>query len=112
MYVVSSVHCLTSLKLTVELVDRHLRVSKSSKLPSSSESPLTCIFSSIVGHETSAGVVSYTLNELARNQEIQNKLRSELAAAGFSEDSEREPTFDELMDAKLFPYLDAVTKES
>lgn len=73
---------------------------------------LTCIHVSMVGHETSAGVVSYTLNELARNQDIQNKLRSELAAAGFSDDSEREPTFDELMDPKLFPYLDAVTKES
>lgn len=65
----------------------------------------------MVGHETSAGIVSYTVDALARDRVRQDKLRAELAAAGFVYGSNKEPTFDELMDSKFMPYLDAVVKE-
>ena len=69
----------------------------------------------MVGHETSAGVISYTLHALCADQKRQNKLRTELSAAGFcaaSGTQGKEPTYDELMDSKTLPYLDAVVKEA
>ena len=68
----------------------------------------------MVGHETSAGVVGYTLHALCQDQKRQDKLRAELSAAGFCATSGiqgKEPTYDELMDPKTLPYLDAVVKE-
>ena len=73
----------------------------------------------MVGHETSAGVLNYTLHSLASNQSAQDKLRTELSVAGFTaysfahgdEGEGREPTYDELMDPRTLPYLDAVAKE-
>lgn len=70
---------------------------------------------SLVGHETSAGIIAYTLHALSKDQQRQDKLRAELSAAGFSAMSGiqgREPTYDELMDPKTLPYLDAVVKEA
>jgi len=70
---------------------------------------------SVVGHETSAGVIAYTLHALSKDQQRQGKLRAELSAAGFSAMSGiqgKEPTYDELMDSKTLPYLDAVVKEA
>ncbi|KAF8302626.1 cytochrome P450 [Clavulina sp. PMI_390] len=66
----------------------------------------------LVGHETSAGVVSHTLHALAENQSAQSALRAELTAAGFVAGSSKlkMPTFEDLMGDNL-PYLDAVAKE-
>jgi cytochrome P450 len=69
----------------------------------------------MVGHETSAGVISYTLHALCADQQRQDKLRAELSAAGFCATSDvqgKEPTYDELVDSKTLPYLDAVVKEA
>ena len=56
----------------------------------------------MVGHETTAGVLNYTLHALAQNQDAQNKLRKEIIEFG------SEPLYD---DFSKLPYLDAVTKE-
>lgn len=69
----------------------------------------------MAGHETSAGVIKYTLYALSKDQERQDKLRAELSATGFSATcgiGGREPTYDELTDSKTLPYLDAVVKEA
>ncbi|KAL0581732.1 hypothetical protein V5O48_000314 [Marasmius crinis-equi] len=55
----------------------------------------------MVGHETSAGTVSYTLLELARDKRVQTKLREELRQAGTL-------TYDNVQSLE---YLDAVVKE-
>lgn len=74
----------------------------------------------MVGHETSAGVLNYTLHALASNPHVQDALRAELTNAGFgpysfdddgAQGHGREPTYDELMDPRVLPYLDAVVKE-
>ncbi|KDQ09988.1 hypothetical protein BOTBODRAFT_178543 [Botryobasidium botryosum FD-172 SS1] len=58
----------------------------------------------MVGHETTAGALNFTLLALAQNPDMQAKLRKELIEFG------SEPTYDDFL-TKL-PYLDAVTKES
>lgn len=72
---------------------------------------LTLHIISMVGHETTAAVVSYTIDALARDRTRQDKLRAELTAAGFVHGSGKEATFDELADPRVLPYLDAVVKE-
>ncbi|KAG8747300.1 hypothetical protein FRC10_001479 [Ceratobasidium sp. 414] len=57
----------------------------------------------LVGHETTAGSLTWTLYELAKNPEYQTRLRQEIMALG------REPTYDDLMSG--MPFLDAVMKE-
>jgi len=69
----------------------------------------------VAGHETAAGIVKYTLHALSKDQERQEKLRTELSAAGFGAScgmDGKEPTYDELTDSKTLPYLDAVAKEA
>ncbi|TFY82726.1 hypothetical protein EWM64_g1280 [Hericium alpestre] len=56
----------------------------------------------MVGHETTAGSVNFTLLQLARHPEIQNKLREEINNAG------GQFTIEEL---QKLEYLDAVVKE-
>lgn len=58
----------------------------------------------LVGHETSAGSLNFTLHELAQYPEYQTRLREEIAQLG------HEPTYDDLM--TKMPFLDAVMKES
>ncbi|EJD55299.1 cytochrome P450 [Auricularia subglabra TFB-10046 SS5] len=58
----------------------------------------------MVGHETVAGTLNYTLWELARHPEVQDKLRKELLAFN------GETTWEELNGPSL-SYLDAVLKE-
>lgn len=65
----------------------------------------------MVGHETSAAIVHYIVDALARDRTRQDKLRAELSAAGFVHGSGKQPTFDDLMDVTNLPYLDAVVKE-
>lgn len=55
---------------------------------------------SMAGFETGAGVVEFTLLNLARNPEVQKKLREELMSSEFTPDT-----------VDKFPYLDAVTRE-
>ncbi|ESK84361.1 cytochrome p450 [Moniliophthora roreri MCA 2997] len=59
----------------------------------------------IVGHETTAGSLNMTLLELARNRACQQKLRDEVLGLG------REPTYEDLTNPDVLPYLDAVIKE-
>ncbi|KZV92113.1 cytochrome P450 [Exidia glandulosa HHB12029] len=59
----------------------------------------------MVGHETVAGALNYTLWELARNPDVQDKLRQEILAFP------GEPTYEDLNGPAL-PYLDAVLKEA
>ncbi|KAI0631192.1 cytochrome P450 [Trametes polyzona] len=56
----------------------------------------------MVGHETTAGSLSFTLLELARNPEFQHKLRDEIRRVG------RDLSYD---DIQRLEYLDAVVKE-
>ncbi|KAI0732667.1 cytochrome P450 [Fomitopsis betulina] len=56
----------------------------------------------MVGHETTAGSLNFTLLELARRPDLQRKLRSEVRAAG------RELSYD---DIQKLEFLDAVVKE-
>jgi hypothetical protein len=58
---------------------------------------------SIVGHETTAGVLSFTLHALAQNQQVQSTLREELRSYGGS------LGYDDLNSG--LPYLDACVKE-
>ena len=61
---------------------------------------------SVAGHETVSSALSFTMWALARNPDIQNKLREEVRTiAG-------EPTYDDFVDPNLLPYLDAVCKEA
>ncbi|KAG9107088.1 hypothetical protein FRC07_008698 [Ceratobasidium sp. 392] len=57
----------------------------------------------LVGHETTAGSLTWTLYELAKKPEYQTRLREEIMSLG------REPTYDDLMSG--MPFLDAVMKE-
>ncbi|KAF8734032.1 cytochrome p450, partial [Rhizoctonia solani] len=57
----------------------------------------------LVGQETTSGAINFTLHELARNPEYQQRLRDEISALG------REPTYEDLMTG--MPWLDAVMKE-
>jgi len=59
----------------------------------------------IVGHETTAASLAMILLELARNIKVQDRLRTELAQLG------REPTYEDLTNPAILPYLDAVLKE-
>ncbi|OJT08114.1 hypothetical protein TRAPUB_969 [Trametes pubescens] len=56
----------------------------------------------MVGHETTAGSLSFTLLELARRPEVQEKLRDEIRRVG------RDLSYD---DIQRLEYLDAVVKE-
>ncbi|KAH9852216.1 cytochrome P450 [Lenzites betulinus] len=56
----------------------------------------------MVGHETTAGSLSFTLLELARNPAVQEKLRDEIRRSG------RDLSYD---DIQRLEYLDAVVKE-
>ena len=58
---------------------------------------------SMVGHETTAGSLNFTLLSLARNKEIQDKLREEVLSCG------RDLLSYE--DVQRLSYLDAVVKE-
>ncbi|KAJ3575313.1 hypothetical protein NP233_g1184 [Leucocoprinus birnbaumii] len=58
----------------------------------------------ISGHETTALTLAYSIYELSRHQDCQDKLRSELR------DFYGEPTYDDLQ--TRLPYLDAVLKET
>ncbi len=63
----------------------------------------------MVGHETTSATLNFTLMELARNKEMQDRLRKELTEFQGSGPG-GEPTYEELQ-TKL-PYLDAVCKEA
>lgn len=56
----------------------------------------------MVGHETTAGSLSFTLLELARRPEVQERLRDEIRRVG------RDLSYD---DIQRLEYLDAVVKE-
>ncbi|KAJ7196550.1 cytochrome P450 [Mycena pura] len=56
----------------------------------------------MVGHETTAGSLAFTLWELARHPEIQNRLRAEILA------HRRDLSYDEI---QKLEYLDAVVRE-
>ncbi|KAI0763033.1 cytochrome P450 [Trametes elegans] len=56
----------------------------------------------LVGHETTSGSLSFTLLELARNPEVQQRLRDEVRRVG------RDLSYD---DIQRLEYLDAVVKE-
>lgn len=56
----------------------------------------------MVGHETTAGSISFTLLDLARHPEKQRKLREEVRSYG------RDLSYD---DVQRLEYLDAVVKE-
>ena len=56
----------------------------------------------MVGHETTAGSLSFTLLELARNPEVQQRLREEIRQVG------RDLGYD---DVQRLEFLDAVVKE-
>jgi cytochrome P450 len=57
----------------------------------------------LVGHETTAGSLTWTLLELAKKPEYQNRLREEIMQLG------HEPTYEDL--TTKMPFLDAVMKE-
>lgn len=63
----------------------------------------------MVGHETTSGVLNYTLLALANHPEVQDKLRAEVEA--FGKGTGKYPTYDDFQSGKL-EYLDAVTKEA
>lgn len=56
----------------------------------------------LVGHETTAGCINFTLLELARNPAMQRRLREEITNEG------NNLSYD---DIQKLPYLDAVIKE-
>ncbi|KAI6160271.1 cytochrome P450 [Pisolithus thermaeus] len=60
----------------------------------------------LAGYITTSNSLTWTLVELARNPDIQSKLRDELLAFG------SEPTYDQLQISLTLPYLDAVVHES
>ena len=55
---------------------------------------------------TTSSALAYTMWALARNPDIQNKLREEARTIP------GEPTYDNFVDPNLLPYLDAVCKEA
>ncbi|KAH9941758.1 cytochrome P450 [Epithele typhae] len=56
----------------------------------------------MVGHETTAGSLAFTLLELARHPDVQSRLREEIRSTG------RDLSYD---DVQRLPFLDAVVKE-
>lgn len=56
----------------------------------------------MVGHETTAGSLAFTLLELAKNPAVQQRLRDEIRSVG------RDLNYD---DIQRLQYLDAVVKE-
>ncbi|KAI6103762.1 cytochrome P450 [Pisolithus croceorrhizus] len=60
----------------------------------------------LAGYITTSNSLTWMLVELARNPDIQSKLRDELLAFG------SEPTYDQLQSSLTLPYLDAVVHES
>lgn len=56
----------------------------------------------MVGHETTAGSLAFTLLELAKNPDVQQRLRDEIRTVG------RDLNYD---DIQRLQYLDAVVKE-
>lgn len=59
----------------------------------------------VAGYETTASTVDFTLYELAKNPECQQKLRDELHML------DGEPSYEDLEGAHRLFYLDAVVKE-
>lgn len=64
---------------------------------------MNCI--SVAGHETTSSTLAYTLWSLARNPDMQQKLRDEVSIAS-------DITYDDFADPEHLPYLDAVCKEA
>lgn len=64
----------------------------------------------MVGHETTAGSISFTLDALARNPAYQDRLRDEIMRHR-DEAGDGAFGYDALMDSATMPYLDAVVKE-
>ncbi|EJD46366.1 cytochrome P450 [Auricularia subglabra TFB-10046 SS5] len=62
----------------------------------------------VAGHETTSSTLAFTLWELARNPDIQMRLRAEIASFSASGDI----GYDDFADADRLPYLDAVCKEA
>lgn len=58
----------------------------------------------LVGHETTTGVLNFTLLDLARNPDVQARLRHEIVTRGGA------LWWDDIQPEKM-PYLDAVVKE-
>ncbi|KAK7034769.1 hypothetical protein VNI00_012176 [Paramarasmius palmivorus] len=61
------------------------------------------------GSETTANVIIESFYELARNQDMQKRIRAELAA--FEAANGRRPTYEDLINPVHLPYFDAYTKE-
>jgi len=61
----------------------------------------------VAGYITTSTSLTWVLIELARNPDTQKKLRDELA----QHDGDQ-PSYDEIMNSNVFPYLDAVTHET
>ncbi|KAJ7196533.1 cytochrome P450 [Mycena pura] len=89
--------------ISVLLRNRRL-ASASEKLSDTQILDNVCCFlsSPMVGHETTAGSLAFTLWELARHPEIQNRLRAEILAHG------RDLSYEEI---QKLEYLDAVVRE-
>ncbi|KAG8875703.1 hypothetical protein FRB98_007634 [Tulasnella sp. 332] len=64
----------------------------------------------VAGHETTSGTLNYTIHELSKNPQLQSRLRREIN--NFRRSHGREATFDDYMNGKTLPLLDAVTKEA
>ncbi|KAE9405485.1 cytochrome P450 [Gymnopus androsaceus JB14] len=62
------------------------------------------------GTETSANVIVECLYELSKNQDMQNKLRTELVE--FEAQKGRQPNIKDLTSTVALPYLDAITRET
>ncbi|PFH47745.1 hypothetical protein AMATHDRAFT_66969 [Amanita thiersii Skay4041] len=62
------------------------------------------------GSETTANMITECLYELANHSDIQTKLRQELAE--FKATTGRDPGVEDISNASILPYLDAVTRET
>lgn len=60
----------------------------------------------MAGYETTAQTICYALWELAKQPDVQQKLREEIEEFG------GEPTFDDLWSTNRLPYLEAVLRET
>jgi len=73
--------------------------------------PILTHHCSVAGHETTSGTVNYTLHEISKQPELQQRIRNELLDFQ-KEHGGRDPTFEEYMSNTKLPLLDAVTKEA
>lgn len=64
----------------------------------------------VAGHETTSGTLNYTLHALSKNQDLQTRLRTEIN--DFRHSTGREPDFDDFMNGRSLPLLDATIKEA